>query len=107
MQSGRMPSGSRNATSLFSASATTENAPSSFDIACATASSSGAGSFAISAAIISLSEVECTRMPCFAISSRSSAALVRLPLCPSATVRARPLWTSGCAFAQCAEPVVE
>ena len=33
--------------------------------------------------------------------------LVRLPLWPSATVRARPWWTSGCAFTQCVEPVVE
>ena len=31
----------------------------------------------------------------------------RLPLWPSATVRARPWWTSGCAFAQSVEPVVE
>ena len=39
--------------------------------------------------------------------SRSSSAFVRLPLWPRATVRARPWWTSGCAFAQCVEPVVE
>ena len=30
-------------------------------------------------------------------------AFVRLPLWPSATVRARPCWTSGCAFAQCVD----
>jgi hypothetical protein len=30
-----------------------------------------------------------------------------LPLWPIATVRARPWWTSGCAFAQAFEPVVE
>ena len=32
---------------------------------------------------------------------------VRLPLWPSATVRARPCWTSGCALAQAFAPVVE
>jgi glutamine phosphoribosylpyrophosphate amidotransferase len=40
-------------------------------------------------------------------SSRSSSVFVRLPLWPRATVRARPWWTSGCAFAQRVEPVVE
>ena len=56
----------------------------------------------------SLSEVESSADPLVpASSSRSSAALTRLPLCPSATVRARPWCTSGCAFAQCVEPVVE
>jgi hypothetical protein len=32
---------------------------------------------------------------------------VRLPLWPIATVRERPWCTSGCAFAQAFEPVVE
>ena len=64
-------------------------------------------SFAISAAITSLSDVEESVMPSSASSSRSAGAFVRLPLCPSATVRARPWWTSGCAFAQRVEPVVE
>ena len=34
-------------------------------------------------------------------------AFVRLPLWPSAIVRALPCWTSGCAFHHCDEPVVE
>src|SRR4029453_13265023 len=38
---------------------------------------------------------------------RSSSVLVRLPLCASATVRAGPCCTIGCAFVQCVEPVVE
>ena len=46
-------------------------------------------------------------MPSAATSARSSEALTRLPLCPSATVLARPCWTSGCAFAHALEPVVE
>ena len=86
---------------------TTEKAPSSRAIAFATASSSGAGSFAISAAMISVSEVVASVMPSATSSSRSAAALTRLPLCPSATVRPRPRWISGCALAHCVEPVVE
>ena len=88
-------------------SATTEYAPSSRCIAFATASSSGASSFAISAAITSLSEVARSVTPSPCSSSRSAVSLTRLPLCPSATVRALPCCTSGCAFDHCDEPVVE
>ena len=90
-----------------SESATMEYAPSSRRIAFATASSSGASSFAISAAISSLSDVVPSGTPASRSSSRSCPTLIRLPLWPSATVRARPCWTSGCAFAHCDEPVVE
>ncbi len=64
-------------------------------------------SFAISAAMTSVSEVVESATPSAASSSRSSWAFVRLPLCPSVTTRARPCWTIGCAFVQCVEPVVE
>ena len=63
-------------------------APSRRLIALATASSSGAGSFAISAAMTSVSELVRSRIPSAASSSRSVVAFVRLPLCPSVTVRA-------------------
>ena len=106
-QSGRKPNGSRKASSVPSESATTEKAPSSFRIVLATASSSGASSEEIRAAITSVSEVEPSLTPRAASSSRSFAVFVRLPLWPSATVLARPWWTSGCAFDQCVEPVVE
>ena len=76
-------------------------------MASATASSSGAGLLAISAAITSVSEVVPRVTSSALSSSRSSAAFTRLPLCPSATVRPRPRWISGCAFAQRVEPVVE
>ena len=87
--------------------ATIEYAPSSRRIAFATASSSGASSFAISAAITSLSEVAWSVTPPARSSSRSAVAFTRLPLWPSATVRKPPCWTSGCAFDHCDEPVVE
>ena len=64
-------------------------------------------SFAISAAMTSVSEVVESATPSAASSSRSSWAFVRFPLCPSVTTRARPCWTIGCAFVQCVEPVVE
>ena len=67
----------------------------------------GRSSRAISAAITSVSEVEWRRTPSSTSSSRSSLVFVRLPLWPSATVRAEPCWTIGCAFAQWVEPVVE
>ncbi len=73
----------------------------------ATASTSGAGSFAISAAITSVSDVVESVIPSAASSSRSSCVFVRLPLWPSVTVRVRPCWTIGCAFVHCVEPVVE
>ena len=72
-----------------------------------TASSSGRSSCATSAAITSVSEVEERRTPRATSSSRSSAVFVRLPLWASATVRAGPCWTIGCAFVQWVEPVVE
>jgi hypothetical protein len=62
---------------------------------------------AISAAMTSESELEASWTPSSASSSRSSSAFVRLPLWPSAIVRARPWWISGCAFAHRVEPVVE
>ena len=73
-------------------------------MALTTASASGCGSFAISAAISSVSEVDesFTSSP-----SRSSDALTRLPLWPTATVRAVPCWTIGCAFTHLTPPVVE
>jgi hypothetical protein len=92
---------------LPSASAVTEYAPSSFAIAWATASASGASSLATSAAINSVSELESSLIPAAASSLRNSEALTRLPLWPSATVCARPCRISGWAFDHCAEPVVE
>ena len=47
-----------------------------------------------------------TRAACRARRAAPSA-LTRLPLWPSATVRTRPWWSSGCAFAQALPPVVE
>ena len=105
--SGRNPCGSRNATSVSSTSAVTEYAPSSRRIAFATASGSGAGSRATSAAITSESEPETSFTPSSASSARSSSTFTRLPLWPRATVRSRPWWISGCAFAQRFAPVVE
>ncbi len=58
-----MPRGSRNAISFPSERATTENAPSSLRIVFATASASGAGSFAIMAAMTSVSAVVFGRWP--------------------------------------------
>ena len=82
-------------------------APSSRAIVAATASSSGRSSFAMRAAITSVSEVVRSLTPLAISSARSSVVLSRLPLWPSATVRAEPCWTSGCAFCQCTPPVVE
>ena len=105
--SGRNPCASRKATSVPSESAVAENAPSRRRMAFATASGSGAGSCAMSAAMSSESEPETRRTPSAMSSSRSSSRFTRLPLCPSATVRARPWWMSGCAFAHRFAPVVE
>ncbi len=105
--SGRNPCRSRKATSLPSAIAVTVNAPSSLAIAFATACASGASSFAIRAAMTSVSDVERRVTPISASSARISSALVRFPLWPSATVRERPWTTIGCAFTQCVDPVVE
>ena len=66
---------------------TTEAAPSILLIACAIASARGLSSFAIIAAITSLSDVDESGMPS---SARSAAAFTMLPLWPSATVRVLP-----------------
>ena len=61
----------------------------------------------MSAAITSVSEVAPSAIPSASSAARSSVVFVRLPLWPIATVRAEPWWTSGCAFDQWVEPVVE
>ena len=61
----------------------------------------------MSAAMTSVSDVVASATPSSASSSRSPAALTRLPLWPSAIVRALPWRTSGCAFAHLTPPVVE
>ncbi len=53
------------------------------------------------------SEPEARRTPSASSSARNSSTFTRFPLWPSATVRARPWWMSGCAFAQRFAPVVE
>ena len=106
--SGRKPCGSRKAISLPSESATTEKAPSSLAIAFATASSSGAWSFAISAAITSVSEVGAGVTPLCGELRAQLARVDEVAVVPERD-RARRArgWTSGWAFAQCVEPVVE
>ena len=66
-----------------------------------------AASFAISAAMTSVSEVVESAIPSAASSSRSSWELVRFPLWPSVTTLDRPCWTIGWAFVQWVDPVVE
>ena len=105
--SGRMPSGSRNASSVSSLRTTAENAPRMRSIACTAPSASVPGWCAMSAQMTSVSDVEPSRTPCSCSSARSSFVFVRLPLCPSATVRPGRWATIGCEFIQCAEPVVE
>ena len=87
---------------------TAAKAPSIRPITSATASPrSAAPCSAISAAITSVSEVERIDTRRASSSSRRAAVFVRLPLCPSATVRP-PAWrTTGCAFCHTVEPVVE
>ena len=53
------------------------------------------------------SEPEASRTPSAINSARSSSTFTRFPLWPSATVRARPWWISGCAFDHLFAPVVE
>ena len=65
------------------------------------------GSSATSAAITSVSDADSSLTPFPRSSSRSSVALTRFPLCPSASCRAAPVRTTGCAFSQALEPVVE
>ena len=78
----------------------------------ATASSTRSASCeAISAAMISESEVEPNSTPSARSSACSSTALIRLPLWASASSRRLPAlpaarWT-GCEFSQALEPVVE
>ncbi len=74
-------------------------------------STRSAGWVAIMAAMISESEVELNVTPRSSSSSCSSTALIRLPLCASATSRREPLVPSerctGWEFSQALEPVVE
>jgi hypothetical protein len=60
----------------------------------------------ISAAMISESDVELKRMPRSRSSEWSSTALIRLPLCASATLWRSERWI-GCALSHADEPVVE
>ncbi len=76
-------------------------------IACTAPSASVPGWFAMSAQMTSVSDVEASLMPRSCSSARSSLVFVRLPLCPSATVRPGRWATIGCELTQCAEPVVE
>ena len=93
---GRTPSGSRNATSVSSATATTEHAPSRRRIA--------ARRLPAAARIVGDERgdhlgvgrrLEPDAVP--TQPSRSSVALTRFPLCPSASCRAVPVRTTGCA----------
>ena len=91
---------------------TIENAPRSRGSTSAIASSTcSAGCVAISAAMISESEVELKVTPRRSSSSCSSSALIRLPLCARATSRREPLVPSerctGWEFSHAFEPVVE
>jgi hypothetical protein len=79
--------------------------------ATAASSTRSAGCDAISAAMISESDVEAKLTPTERSSAWSSTALIRLPLCASASSRRLPpapaaRWT-GCEFSQAFEPVVE
>ena len=105
--SGRRPCGSRNATTESSVSTTVENAPFSRGSTSAIASSiRSAGWVASSAAMISESDVELNGMSRSRSSACRSTALIRLPLCASASVR-RSSRTIGCVFSQADLPVVE
>ena len=67
---------------------------------------SSASCVASSAAMISESDVDLKPMPCSRISPWSSTALIRLPLCASASSRLSERCT-GCAFSHAVDPVVE
>ena len=91
---------------------TVEKAPCSWGITVATASSiRSAGSVAISAAMISESDVEAKLTPRARSAACSSTALIRLPLWASASSRRLPplpaARCTGCEFSQAFEPVVE
>ena len=105
--SGRMPSGSRKAITWAPSVTTAEKAPLMRPIASRTASASEPGCSQMSAAITSVSDVVSSRTPRSASSVRSSAVLVRLPLCPSATVRPWRCRMTGCVLGQRDDPVVE
>ena len=110
--SGRSPAGSRKAITRSLVISTVEKAPCIRGITAATASSTrSAGSLAISAAMISESDVEPNSTPAARSSACSSTALIRLPLCASASSRRLPrapaARCTGCEFAQAFEPVVE
>ena len=107
-----MPCGSRKATTRSFVIATIEKAPRRRGRTSAIASSScSAGWVAISAAMISESEVEPNVTPRASSSSCSSTALIRFPLCASATSRREPLVPcercTGWEFSQAFDPVVE
>ena len=86
--SGRRPWGSRKAITRSRSSRTIEKAPRRRGRTSAIASSiDSAGCVAISAAMISESEVELNVTPRASSSSCSSTALIRLPLCASASSR--------------------
>ena len=105
--SGRSPAGSRKATTASFVITTVEKAPSSRGITSASASSMRSASCVeSSAAMISESEVPRNWTPRSLSSACSSTALIRLPLCASATWR-RSERQTGWAFSQADEPVVE
>ena len=110
--SGRRPAGSRKAITRSLVMSTVEKAPCMRVIASATASSMrSAGVLAISAAMISESDVEANSTPAARSSACNSTALIRLPLWPSASSRRLPAAPAarctGCELAQAFEPVVE
>ena len=106
-ESGRSPAGSRKATTASFVITTVEKAPSSRGTTSATASSMRSASWVErSAAMISESEVPRNWMPCLRSSAWSSTALIRFPLCASATCRRSERHT-GWAFSHADEPVVE
>ena len=105
--SGLTPAGSRNAITASSVITTVEKAPFSRGTTSATASSiRSAGWVARRAAMISESDVELNGTSRPRSSEWSWTALIRLPLCASASSR-RSERCTGCAFSQALDPVVE
>ena len=103
-----MPSGSRKPAIAYSVRTTAAKAPSIRLIVSPIALARSPDPWwAISAAIASVSELDRSRICWRASSSRSAVVLVRLPLWPSAIVRPLAWRTTGCAFCQTVEPVVE
>ena len=113
--SGRTPCGSRAAYSVCSSMKTRQNAPrrrgsTSSAVASSVWSGSPASSAVTSAVSVVLPRASSPRrwLPYrSATRSTSSAVLVRLPLCPSATVPAAVGPSVGCAFSHVEPPVVE